>query len=81
VLGTPGVRPEKSWGAFSAPIKIASGFKVYRFTNPRTMLTMCSKVLCDWKVNEPATAEWRFSVVKPLIPGDFGGDFLVYRGR
>jgi len=45
------------------------------------MLTMRSKVLCDWKVNEPATTEWRFSVVKPLIPGDFGGDFLVYRGR
>jgi len=29
---------------------------VLKFTNPRTMLTMCSMVLCDWKVNQPATA-------------------------
>jgi hypothetical protein len=27
-------------------------YRVLKFTNHETMLTMCNKVLCDWKVNE-----------------------------
>ena len=38
--------------------------EVLKFTNPRTMLTMCSKALYDWKVNEPAPAGY-FLVMKP----------------
>ena len=49
----------------TVPCAARNRWVVLKFTNPRTMLIMRSTVLCDWKVNEPDSADCRFFVVKP----------------